>query len=155
MHRREHFHQLPNTFEALRRFVETNKDTCLIFPVHPNFAVRKAAAILRGCPRLKLIKPLRYDHFMQPVRKAWVIVTDSGGIQEEALTLGKRVFLVRLTTERPEALASCVTIVGDSTASLLKHLETGAGQVHCGENPFGSGGNAALISDVLKSTIRR
>ncbi len=153
MHRHENLHRLPDTFEALRWFVEANKEVCLLFPVHPNPAVRRAAALFNGCPRIRLIRPLRYDHFIQLTRRAWVIVTDSGGIQEEAPTLGKRVLLVRSTTERPEALDSCVTLVGNSTVSLLKHLDNVPVQVVNGENPFGSGGSAAWISDVLQFKI--
>jgi UDP-N-acetylglucosamine 2-epimerase (non-hydrolysing) len=154
MHRRENLHRLPEIFKVLRRFVETNTDACLIFPVHPNPNVRKAAAILAGCPRIRLIAPLRYDHFIQLLRQAWVIVTDSGGIQEEAPTLGKHVVLVRSRTERPEALASFVTLAGDSPASLLNHLGNVPSRVKSRRNPFGSGGSAVLIADFLQSMER-
>jgi len=154
MHRRENLHRLPDTFKALRRFVETNNDACLIFPVHPNPGVRKAATVLDACPRIKLVTPLRYDYFIQLVRKAWVIVTDSGGIQEEAPTLGKHVFLVRPRTERPEALASFVTLAGNSPSSLLNHLGNVPTDVSSGQNPFGNGSSAVLIADLLESMER-
>jgi UDP-N-acetylglucosamine 2-epimerase (non-hydrolysing) len=154
MHRREHLHRLPNTFKALRLFVETNEDTCVIFPVHPNPAVRKAATVLTGCPRIKLVTPLRYDHFIQLVQEAWVIVTDSGGIQEEASTLGKQVLLVRTRTERPEALTTWVTLTGISPSSLLTHLRAMPACAGGGSNSFGNGRSATLIADLLQSMDR-
>jgi UDP-N-acetylglucosamine 2-epimerase (non-hydrolysing) len=149
MHRRENIPQLKETFLVLRRFLIANEDLCLLFPMHPNPAVRRAAPVLRGEPRVRLLKPLAYPEFIRLLCHAWIVVTDSGGIQEEAPTLGKTVLLFREKTERPEALATgFVKIIGDSPDSLrhaLENLKTSnaaSTQPAVHANPFGSGGSA-------------
>ena len=155
MHRRENLGRLAETFKALQCFVREHKEVCLIFPVHLNPAVRRAAKVFAGCPRVACIPPMRYDDFVQLARKAWVIVTDSGGIQEEASTLGKPVLLFRANTERPEALNSCVTLAGESPERLIRHLADVSTPAFAGDNPFGNGGSSATIADLLEAIAEK
>ncbi|MGH9820744.1 MAG: non-hydrolyzing UDP-N-acetylglucosamine 2-epimerase, partial [Pyrinomonadaceae bacterium] len=105
-HRRESFGvALKNNLRVLRDFVENHEDTCLMFPVHPNPNVQKATKeVLEGVPRVYLLKPLGYRDFIGLMKVAWLIVSDSGGIQEEAPSLGKPLLILRENTERPEAV---------------------------------------------------
>ncbi|PYS03942.1 MAG: UDP-N-acetylglucosamine 2-epimerase (non-hydrolyzing) [Acidobacteria bacterium] len=158
MHRRENIPQLERTFLALRRFVNENKDVCLVFPVHPNPAVRQSAEILRGEARIRLIEALGYSDFIHLLLHAWAVVTDSGGIQEEAPTLGKTVLLFRAKTERPEALATgTVQLIGDSPDALrlaLENLKVRGplrGSLRSKTNPFGNGGSAQAIVDIVEN----
>jgi UDP-N-acetylglucosamine 2-epimerase len=90
---------------VLRRFVEPRQDVTLIFPVHPNpSVVESARQVLTDHPRIHLIDPLGYEDFIHLLSQSWLIVSDSGGVQEEAPTLGKPVLILRENTERPEAV---------------------------------------------------
>ncbi len=157
MHRRENIPRLESVFLALRHFVTTNDNVCVLFPMHPNPAVQKAAQVLRGEPRIRLLEPLDYPEFIQLLRHAWVVVTDSGGIQEEAPTLGTTVLLFRGKTERPEAIATgLVKIVGDSPDALLRELEDLKTSEQLSKaplriaNPFGNGSSAKAIVDIVE-----
>jgi UDP-N-acetylglucosamine 2-epimerase (non-hydrolysing) len=156
MHRRENLSRLHTMFFELRRFVEANEDVCIVFPMHPNPAVRDAAAVFRGVGRVRLIEPLGYADFIHLMRAAWIVVTDSGGIQEEAPTLGKTVLLCRTKTERPEVLATgIVSSVGDSGVRLVEALENLSDSApllqHCRPvpNPFGNGDSARTIVEII------
>jgi len=158
MHRRENIPQFERTFVALRQFIGVNKDLCILFPVHPNPAVRHAAGLLRGEPRIRLLEPLWYSQFIRLVRHAWIVVTDSGGIQEEAPTLGRTVLLFRTRTERPEAVAGgVVKVIGASPDELLHALQNNQQtpeflrKSHPVRNPFGNGGSARAIVDILEA----
>src|SRR5207244_128141 len=99
-HRRENFGEpLANVFSACRELVLNNQDVELIYPVHPNPNVQKVAnEILRGVERIHLIEPMEYRAFVQLMNKSYLILTDSGGVQEEAPSLGKPVLVLRRTT---------------------------------------------------------
>ncbi len=121
-HRRESFGlTMSNNLKTLREFVEKNKDTCLIFPVHPNPNVRSVTEkILAKRERIFLLEPLDYVDFTQLMKSAWLIVSDSGGVQEEAPSLGKPLFVLRENTERPEAIESEIAkLVGENLRELL------------------------------------
>jgi UDP-N-acetylglucosamine 2-epimerase (non-hydrolysing) len=107
-HRRESFGKLMSTnLQVLRSYIERHPDVALIFPVHPNPAVvDPATAILSGHPRIHLIEPLDYMDFIFLLSQAWLIVSDSGGVQEEAPTLRKPLLILRENTERPAAVPS-------------------------------------------------
>jgi UDP-N-acetylglucosamine 2-epimerase (non-hydrolysing) len=158
LHRRENIPELERTFIALKRFLVEREDLCILFPIHPNPAVRQAAKVLRDATRIRLLDPLAYSEFIHLLRHAWIVITDSGGIQEEAPTLGKTVLLFRSTTERPEAVAAgTVKIIGDSPDALLRALEDlrVANVMHkrsaAATNPFGNGQSAKIIVDILES----
>jgi UDP-N-acetylglucosamine 2-epimerase (non-hydrolysing) len=158
MHRRENTPHYKLAFAALKQFVALNDDFFLLFPVHPSPAVRQAAAeVLRGGTRIRLLEPLDYSEFIDLVRHAWIIVTDSGGIQEEAPTLGKLVLLFRAKTERPEAVdTGMVKIIGDSPSRLLRALQnlkdsdTVVAFTLQNGNPFGNGSSAKTIVNILE-----
>jgi len=161
-HRRESFGGvMAANLTVLRRFVEDHSDVCLIFPVHPNPAVRRATEeVLSPHPRVKLIDPLGYADFVHTLANSWLIVSDSGGVQEEAPSLGKPLLVLRENTERPEALWSGVAkLVGSDAAEFARILEenyaddswiASVGKV---ANPFGDGTAAEKITGILKNTL--
>lgn len=157
-HRRESFGRvMAENLTVLKRFVQTHDDVSLVFPIHPNPMVRETArSILGGYSRIHLIPPLGYESFVHLLSRAWLIVSDSGGVQEEAPTLGKPVLILRENTERPEAVATGVArLVGGRPERLAEMLEeayldeswiAAARKV---ENPFGKGDSAKRIAACL------
>jgi UDP-N-acetylglucosamine 2-epimerase (non-hydrolysing) len=161
-HRRESFGELmAENLLTLRRFVESREDVALIFPVHPNPAVVKAArTALEHHPRIHLVEPLGYQDFIALLSSAWLIVSDSGGVQEEAPTLGKPLLILRENTERPEALESGVArLVGGSPSALARMLaeayadESWASEVMRTENPFGRGDSGERIAEIIAELL--
>lgn len=153
-HRRESFGSaMEGNLRVLREFIESRADLSLLFPVHPNPNVRKVAnSILGGIDRVFLLEPLGYSDFIALVRASWLIVSDSGGVQEEAPSFGKPLLVIRANTERPEALeAGVAKLVGDSPKALKRHLEHAYGDetwinsVKKQKNPFGDGRSAERI----------
>jgi len=107
VHRREIFGQpLENVFKTILKILEDFKNVKVIYPVHPNPHVKNLAHSLLVHPRIILKDPLNYFDFVDLLRQADLILTDSGGIQEEAPALGKPVFVIRETTERPEPISA-------------------------------------------------
>ncbi len=162
-HRRESFGEtMSGNLEVLRRFVEGHDDVALVFPVHPNpVVVETTAAILSGHPRIHLVTPLGYEDFVLLLSSAWLLVSDSGGVQEEAPTLGKPLLVLRGNTERPEALRSGVArLVGGDPRRLAEMLEEAerpgswAEKVRGAENPFGQGDSGHRIARVLAGSLR-
>lgn len=124
-HRRENFNGgLERVCRAVAQVVRERPDVEFVFPVHLNPQVRRAAhEALCGCARVHLIEPQPYLPFVHLMQRAHVIITDSGGIQEEAPALGKPVLVTRETTERPEAVeAGAARLVGTSTEALVSAL---------------------------------
>lgn len=159
-HRRESFgEKMSGNLKSLREFVERREDVCLIFPVHPNPNVRKTTdKILAKRARIFLLDPLDYVDFVAVMKSAWLIVSDSGGVQEEAPSLGKPLLILRDNTERPEAIESGVAkLVGEN--SLAKLLEENyndefwTASVRQVENPFGDGNAAKRIVEILESEL--
>lgn len=161
-HRRESFGAvLAENLRVLRRFVESHDDIALIFPVHPNPRVVEAATeLLAGHPRIHLTEPLDYEEFITLLSASWLIVSDSGGVQEEAPTLGKPLLVLRDNTERPEALQSGVArlVGGDPRrlAAMLDEVERGeswADEVCKVDNPFGRGDSGTRIAEIIASLV--
>ncbi|KJS20235.1 MAG: UDP-N-acetylglucosamine 2-epimerase [Clostridiaceae bacterium BRH_c20a] len=158
-HRRENLGQpMENIFKALALLHEQFEDIEIIFPVHKNPAVREIAyKILTGHERIHLIEPLDYEPFANLMARSYLILTDSGGLQEEAPALGKPVLVLRENTERPEAVvAGTVAIVGTKFESIF---ETSKGLLVKKElydkmaqavNPYGDGKACLRIIDSLK-----
>jgi UDP-N-acetylglucosamine 2-epimerase (non-hydrolysing) len=122
LHRREnHGAPLLEVCRALRRLHDLLPDVELVFPVHPNPAVcEPVAAALGRLPRVRLLAPLPYDGLVAVLRRATLVLTDSGGLQEEAPALGKPVLVCRSTTERPEAEAAGVArLVGTDAGTVF------------------------------------
>jgi UDP-N-acetylglucosamine 2-epimerase (non-hydrolysing) len=162
-HRRESFGEtMSGNLKVLREFVEKRKNVCLIFPVHPNPNVRAATEeILAGRERIFLLEPLDYTDFVALMKKSWLIVSDSGGVQEEAPSLGKPLFVLRENTERPEAVeAKIAKLVGGNPKILQKMLEenyaieTWIKSVREIKNPFGDGRAAKKIVEILAKELR-
>lgn len=161
-HRRESFGQtMSGNLEVLRDFVERRKNVCLIFPVHPNPNVQKVTKkILADCERVYLLEPLDYTDFISLMKKAWLIISDSGGVQEEAPSLGKPLFVLRENTERPEAIeAKVAKLVGGNPVILHKMLEenyaieTWIKSVKEIRNPFGDGKAAKRIVKIIEEKL--
>lgn len=126
-HRRENLGQpMINIFKAVKRTVEENKDVEIVFPVHLNPKVRELVkSVLGGLERVHLIEPLDYKPFVNLMAKCDIIMSDSGGIQEEAPSLGKPVIVLRKETERPEAVeAGTVKIVGTEETDVYESVNT-------------------------------
>lgn len=159
-HRRESFgEKMSDNLEILREFVRKYPDTCLIFPVHPNPNVRKITEeILKDQERIFLLAPLDYSDFVNLMKNAWLIVSDSGGVQEEAPSLGVPVLVLRENTERMEAIESGVAkLVGvNSLEELLEknyNDETWINSVKEIKNPFGDGNTADRIVKILENNL--
>jgi UDP-N-acetylglucosamine 2-epimerase (non-hydrolysing) len=126
-HRRESFGQpFRDLCSALRDIAERFDDVCLIYPVHLNPNVQRTAKeVLDGCPRVRLVEPLDYAMLVALLARAYLVLTDSGGIQEEAPALGKPVLVLREKTERPEAVAAgVVRLVGTDRARIVAEATT-------------------------------
>jgi UDP-N-acetylglucosamine 2-epimerase (non-hydrolysing) len=159
-HRRENFGQgFINICEALRSIAEKNPNIDIIYPVHLNPNVQKPVnELLSNYPGIKLIKPLSYPAFVWLMEKSYFIITDSGGVQEEAPSLGKPVLVMRETTERPEAVeAGTVILVGTDREKIANEAQrliddkewyNKMSQAH---NPYGDGKACERIVDVIKN----
>lgn len=161
-HRRESFGEpLRRVFTAVKRIVERFPDVHVVYPVHPNPAVQSAAReILADHPRIRLVAPLDYFDFVDLMRRATLILTDSGGIQEEAPALGKPVLVLREVTERPEAVDAGVSeIVGTDSDGIVAAAVRLLSTDECGTriaskaSPFGDGHAAQRIVGTLARSI--
>jgi UDP-N-acetylglucosamine 2-epimerase (non-hydrolysing) len=162
-HRRESFGEgFENICRAIREVAETIPDVTFVYPVHLNPNVREPVhRILRDHPRIVLIEPLAYAPFVWLMDRSTVVLTDSGGVQEEAPSLGKPVLVMRETTERPEGIAAGnARLVGTGRQSivealldLLRHADVRARMTSVA-NPYGDGHAARRIVDVLARQVQ-
>lgn len=161
-HRRESFGPaMTANMKVIRDFVDKRKDVCLFFPVHPNPNVKQVAKeILGSHDRIHLLGPLDYSDFLAVMKSAWLIVSDSGGVQEEAPSLGKPLLVLRENTERPEAIrAGVAKLVGTSPGALKKLLdenyavESWIKSIREVANPFGDGHSAARIVKIIEEKL--
>jgi UDP-N-acetylglucosamine 2-epimerase (non-hydrolysing) len=158
-HRRENFGEsLERICRAVLTVARRNPDVHVVYPVHPNPNVRdKAYGILSNHPRITLCEPLEYLPFVQAMKHAYLILTDSGGVQEEAPALGKPVLVLREETERAEAVDEGVAkLVGSSYERIVgeaQHLldnEAAYEEMARGFSPYGDGKAAGRITRVLR-----
>lgn len=158
-HRRESFGDpLVEALRAIRELVERNPDVDVLYPVHRNpNVVGPVEQILGDHPRIRLTEPLDYVPFVAAMKSAHLILTDSGGVQEEAPALGKPVLVMRAETERPEAVAAgVVKLVGTDGARILAEAqrllddEAAYREMAKGVSPYGDGHAAGRIVDVLR-----
>jgi len=158
-HRRENHGQgFINICEALKEIATTNKDVQIIYPVHLNPNVQKPVhEILSGIDNIKLIDPLAYPAFVWVMTQSYMIITDSGGVQEEAPSLGKPVLVMRDTTERPEAVeAGTVILVGTDKNKIITEaqsllIDTNRYKQMSGlHNPYGDGKACQRIAEFIK-----
>ncbi len=158
-HRRENQGQpMHSMFRAIRRVMDEHPDVKAIYPIHMNPVVREAAhAELDGCDRLRIIEPLEVLDFHNFLVRCHLVLTDSGGIQEEAPGLGKPVLVMRDTTERPEGVkAGTLRLVGtdeqviyDAFTELLENEEAYEAMSKA-SNPYGDGHACPRIAEALK-----
>lgn len=162
-HRRENLGQpMLNMFRAIRRVMNEHPDVKAIYPIHMNPIVRETAnAILGNDDRIHIIEPLEVLDFHNFLSRSYLILTDSGGIQEEAPSLGKPVLVMRDTTERPEGIAAgTLRLVGtdektiyQNFTELLENQSSYNAMAHAA-NPYGDGHACERIADIL-CDIRR
>ena len=157
-HRRENLGEpMYNIFRAVKRLVNDNKDIKVIYPIHLNPLVRKIAnEVFEDNERIKLIEPLEVVDFHNFINKSYLILTDSGGIQEEAPSLGKPVLVLRDTTERPEGItAGTLKLVGTNEddiyneATILLNNKNEYDKMSKASNPYGDGNTSKYIVDAI------
>ena len=158
-HRRENLGEpMHNMFRAIRRCMEEHPDIKAIYPIHMNPVVRQAAEEeLSGCDRIRIIEPLEVLDFHNFLANSYMILTDSGGIQEEAPSLGKPVLVMRDTTERPEGIAAgTLKLVGTDEEVIYRHFKELLEDKQAYEamshasNPYGDGFACKRIADILE-----
>ncbi|MBQ7595779.1 MAG: UDP-N-acetylglucosamine 2-epimerase (non-hydrolyzing) [Clostridia bacterium] len=159
-HRRENLGEpMHNMFRAIRRILDENSDVKAIYPIHMNPVVRRIASEEFGdCDRIHIIEPLQVIDFHNFLNKSYIVLTDSGGIQEEAPTLGKPVLVMRDTTERPEGIAAgTLKLVGTQEKTIyneIKLLLENDDEYHrmsVASNPYGDGRASIRIVDILEN----
>jgi UDP-N-acetylglucosamine 2-epimerase (non-hydrolysing) len=160
-HRRENFGQgFVNICEALKTLALENPDIDIVYPVHLNPNVQKPVhEILSNVSNVFLIEPLQYESFIYLMNKSYFIITDSGGVQEEAPSLGKPVLVMRDTTERPEALeAGTVKLVGTNSQKIIEEAQkllndkSEYEKMSKAHNPYGDGKACERIVEFIKDT---
>ena len=158
-HRRESFGQpLRDVFGAVRRLVDTHDDVRLLYPVHPNpNVIGPAEELLGDHPRIDLVEPLGYRDLVSALQGAHLILTDSGGIQEEAPTFGTPVLVLREVTERPEGIdAGVAVLVGTDPEKILEEgsrILSGGREKPSLANPYGDGKAGERIVDIISSVL--
>ncbi len=158
-HRRENIGKpMEAMFKGIRKIVENNKKVKVIYPCHRNPKVRELAGkYLTGHKRIRIIEPLDVYDFHNFMNRSYLILTDSGGIQEEAPSLGKPVLVMRDTTERPEGIAAgTIKLVGTSEESIYKEAcellnnKCSYEKMSHAANPYGDGNASKRIVDIIK-----
>lgn len=158
-HRRENLGEpMRNMFKAILRIVEEFKDIKVVYPIHMNPAVRSMAdEVLSKSDRIHLIEPMEVIDFHNMLAQSYLILTDSGGIQEEAPSLGKPVLVMRNTTERPEGIkAGTLRLVGTDEETIYNHFklllndENEYIKMSKASNPYGDGTASIQISNILE-----
>tara|TARA_B100000963_G_scaffold244220_1_gene213878 strand:+ start:6807 stop:7940 length:1134 start_codon:yes stop_codon:yes gene_type:complete len=159
-HRRENFGEgFTNICKALKKIADDNHDVDIVYPVHLNPNVQKPVKnILSNSKNIYLIDPLSYENFIYLMSKSYFIITDSGGVQEEAPSLGKPVLVLRNTTERPEAVeAGTVKLVGTNFDAIVNESqkflddEKEYKKMSKAHNPYGDGSASKRIVNFLKT----
>lgn len=161
-HRRENLGKpLENMFTAIKKVVDEHKDIKVIYPIHKNPVVRETANRIFGDDsKIRLIEPLGVLDFHNFLAKSYLILTDSGGIQEEAPSLGKPVLVMRDTTERPEGVeAGTLKLVGTNTKDIYENMtklldnKEEYEKMSKASNPYGDGTASKKIADIIEKNI--
>lgn len=161
-HRRENFGEpFRQVCGAIRALADRHEDIHVVYPVHPNPNVSVPAhEMLSGHPRITLCEPMDYLPFVAAMKRAELILTDSGGVQEEAPALGKPVLVMRRETERPEAVAEgVVKLVGPDREAIVREAgrlltdPTAYAAMAKGVSPYGDGHAAGRIADILRRDL--
>lgn len=161
-HRRENLGEpMRQMFRAIRRVMAEHPDVKAIYPIHMNPAVRETAdAILGNDARIRIVEPLEVVAFHNFLGRSYMILTDSGGIQEEAPSLGKPVLVMRDTTERPEGIAAgTLKLVGTDEETIYQSFKTllenryEYEKMSMASNPYGDGYASKRIADILERKL--
>ncbi len=161
-HRRENLGEpLKHMFRAIRKIVDEHPDVKVIYPIHMNPVVRETAnEILGNDDRIRIIEPLEVIDFHNFMARSYMILTDSGGIQEEAPSLGKPVLVMRDTTERPEGIkAGTLKLVGTNEKTIYNEFkklltdEEEYSKMSTASNPYGDGNACKRIADILEKEL--
>ena len=161
-HRRENLGEpLKHMFRAIRKIVDEYPDVKVIYPIHMNPVVRETAnEILGNDDRIRIIEPLEVIDFHNFMARSYMILTDSGGIQEEAPSLGKPVLVMRDTTERPEGIkAGTLKLVGTNEETIYNEFkklltdEEEYRKMSTASNPYGDGNACKRIADILEEQL--
>jgi UDP-N-acetylglucosamine 2-epimerase (non-hydrolysing) len=160
-HRRENLGEaLAKICDAIAALAKRFPETAFVWPVHLNPQVQRAVAALRSCDNIHLLPPAAYPEFVWLMDRATLILTDSGGVQEEAPSLGKRVLVLRETTERPEAIeCGAAELIGAQQRAIVDRVtQLLADETQCGRrrsipNPFGDGQASQRIVDLLLAHV--
>lgn len=161
-HRRENLGEpMRNMFRAIKRIIDETSDIKAIYPIHMNPVVREAAQkILGDTDRIRIIEPLEVLEFHNFLSRSFLILTDSGGIQEEAPSLGKPVLVMRDTSERPEGIAAgTLKLVGTNEEAIYKICkqlledQDEYDKMSKASNPYGDGFSSKRIADVLEDSL--
>jgi UDP-N-acetylglucosamine 2-epimerase (non-hydrolysing) len=159
VHRRENWgHDVAAICHGIAAIAMAHPELDVIFPVHPNPIVRNPVhAILQPCANVRLVAPLDYLEMQQALADAWLVLTDSGGLQEEAPTFGVPLLVLRQETERPEAVeAGCARLIGtdrDRIVAEVEHLwrdEQAYKAMQSAGSPFGDGSSSQRILSILQ-----
>ena len=159
-HRRENLGEpMHHMFRAIRRIIDEHPDVKAIYPIHMNPVVRQAAEEeLGGCENIRIIEPLDVLDFHNYLARSYLILTDSGGIQEEAPSLGKPVLVMRDTTERPEGIAAgTLKLVGTNEDIIYRNFkdllenQSSYDAMSKASNPYGDGFACKRIADILEA----
>ena len=162
-HRRENLGDpMRSIFRGVRRIVDEFPDVKVLYPIHLNPAVRQVAReVFEGCERIRLIEPLEVFDFHNFQNRSFIILTDSGGIQEEAPSLGKPVLVLRDTTERPEGIeAGTLKLVGTDAETIYRETrrlltdEAEYRRMSRASNPYGDGHASQRIADAIIEKFR-
>ncbi len=157
-HRRENLGEpMRGMFRAIRRVLAEHPDVKAVYPLHPSPRVRAVVdEVLRGCDRLRLVEPLGVVDFHNFLARCHLVLTDSGGVQEEAPALGKPVLVMRDTTERPEGVtAGTLRLTGTGEESIYRHFSrlldnaNDYALMSHAANPFGDGRACQRIADII------
>lgn len=163
MHRRENIGKpMENVFRAVNKVLDEHKDLQFVFPVHKNPAVRNIVdKYLKGNDRVHLVEPMDVIDFHNVIKKCYLVMTDSGGVQEEAPSLHTPVLVLRTETERPEGVqAGTLKIVGTDEAVVEKEIENLLNneeeykRMSDAKNPYGDGNASVRIADVLEEHLK-
>ncbi|MBR1457015.1 MAG: UDP-N-acetylglucosamine 2-epimerase (non-hydrolyzing) [Oscillospiraceae bacterium] len=163
-HRRENLGEpMRGMFRAIRRILDVHEDVKVVYPVHLNPQVTGVAnEVLGGCDRIRLVKPMEVVQFHNLLARSYLILTDSGGIQEEAPSLGKPVVVLRDTTERPEGIAAgTLKLAGtneDTIYSIVDELLTDRAEyerMSKASNPYGDGQASRRIADAIIARFQK
>ena len=150
MHRRENHHNIAEWFSEISKIAKSNSDLEFIMPLHPNPNVQKHKNLLEG---IKVVGPMEYDEFINLLAKSKLVITDSGGLQEETSFLGKKCIVCRKKTERTEGLGSFAHICKKPKDLSELFKKVNADHRISGPSPYGDGKSSEKIFEVLKNEI--